>query len=104
MPRRASPAGLEPRAESAILPSRAPFVRRSVCARTARFYRRPVMRLVHNCRRTHRDSADSHRSRGDHLGRRRMNWSIRARFTAWYSGVVLVVLVVGAVVVALVQE
>lgn len=33
-----------------------------------------------------------------------MNWSIRARFTAWYSGVVLVVLVVGAVVVALVQE
>lgn len=33
-----------------------------------------------------------------------MNWSIRARLTAWYTGVVLLVLVVGAVVVALVQE
>ncbi len=33
-----------------------------------------------------------------------MNWSIRARLTAWYTGVVLIVLVVSAIVVALVQE
>jgi signal transduction histidine kinase len=33
-----------------------------------------------------------------------MNWSIRARLTTWYTGVVLIVLVIGAVVVALVQE
>src|SRR4029450_4243363 len=33
-----------------------------------------------------------------------MNWSIRARLTAWYTGVVLIVLIVSAIVVALVQE
>jgi two-component system, OmpR family, sensor kinase len=33
-----------------------------------------------------------------------MNWTIRARLTAWYTGVTVAVLVVGAVVVALVQE
>ncbi len=33
-----------------------------------------------------------------------MQWSIRARLTAWYTGVVLVVLAVSAIVVALVQE
>ena len=33
-----------------------------------------------------------------------MNWSIRARLTAWYTGVMLIVLVVSAIVVAIVQE
>ena len=33
-----------------------------------------------------------------------MNWSLRARLTVWYSGVVVVVLVAGATVVVLVQE
>jgi signal transduction histidine kinase len=33
-----------------------------------------------------------------------MKWSIRGRLTAWYTGVVLVVLAVSAIVVALVQE
>ena len=33
-----------------------------------------------------------------------MTWSIRARLTAWYSLVVVIVLVTGAVAVALVQD
>ena len=43
-------------------------------------------------------------SAGEDVQRNAMTWSIRARLTAWYSLVVVIVLVTGAVAVALVQE